>query len=183
MDYKFPTAICVLGEWITIKYVDEIEHESDLIHGDFCEVDNLIRIRKNKPEWMWRVLTHEITHAVIAKSAWSEVLKDHEEGVCKLFEHFSHFFALRPNSKAVKWRDAGRCKYDSALKLRARKSAHAKVAYAVRTGKLIRPSQCANCQKECKPQGHHHKGYEKPLEVVWLCQQCHTARHKAGEDH
>lgn len=50
--------------------------------------------------------------------------------------------------------------------------AMAKVKYALRTGKLIRPSQCEECSKECKPQAHH-DDYNKPLEVRWLCQECH----------
>lgn len=183
METKFPSSICIFGEWISIKYVEDIDGDrEEYLHGDFCEVDNVIRIRKAKPEWMFRVLIHELTHAVIAKSAWDEVLKDKEEGICKLFEHFSQILSLNPSSKAVKWKQP-RCDTEKAHHIRKRRNAHKKVAYAVRTGKLTRPTECEDCGKECKPQGHHHLGYDKPLEVVWLCQSCHNTRHKNGENH
>ena len=51
------------------------------------------------------------------------------------------------------------------------KSRHAS-RYAVKAGKLIRPDHCESCFKECKPEGHH-KDYSKPLDVDWLCQECH----------
>lgn len=59
-------------------------------------------------------------------------------------------------------------------KQRARMALH----YAVRIGKLIRPSQCDSCNKTCKPHGHHHKGYKEPLNVIWLCTLCHGEIHQ-----
>lgn len=54
--------------------------------------------------------------------------------------------------------------------------ARGKVIKAVLSGKLIRPTQCSNCEKQCKPEGHHND-YNKPLEVIWLCKQCHENIH------
>lgn len=54
--------------------------------------------------------------------------------------------------------------------------ARAKVSYAVKTGKLIRPSSCERCKTVTKIQGHH-EDYSKPLEVMWLCKKCHVDRH------
>src|SRR3990167_8809842 len=51
------------------------------------------------------------------------------------------------------------------------------VSYAVEIGLLIKPKICSNCLKECKPEGHH-ADYSKPLEVVWLCKECHTKEHR-----
>ena len=50
--------------------------------------------------------------------------------------------------------------------------AHDAVKYAVSTGKLLRPNHCESCFKECRPEGHH-EDYSKPLEVEWLCTECH----------
>jgi hypothetical protein len=58
-------------------------------------------------------------------------------------------------------------------KLKARNA----VYYAVRTGKLIRPDHCSKCSKECKPHGHHYRGYEYKLDIIWLCETCHHLEH------
>lgn len=48
---------------------------------------------------------------------------------------------------------------------------------AVRRGKIIKPSQCSACNKHnCKIEGHHHD-YSQPLNVTWLCPQCHRREH------
>jgi hypothetical protein len=53
--------------------------------------------------------------------------------------------------------------------------AHNAVARAVRRGALVR-QPCSRCN-EPKAVAHH-EDYDKPLEVVWLCQPCHKQRHK-----
>ncbi len=53
--------------------------------------------------------------------------------------------------------------------------AHSAVAYALRSGKL-RKTPCAMCGKE-KNIHAHHQDYSKPLDVVWLCTQCHRRLH------
>ena len=50
------------------------------------------------------------------------------------------------------------------------------VRTALRNGSLIRPDKCLNCSKECIPEAHHYD-YSKPLEVEWLCKQCHENTH------
>jgi ribosomal protein S27AE len=53
--------------------------------------------------------------------------------------------------------------------------AHTSVARAVRNGSLVR-QPCIRCG-EVKSVAHH-EDYDKPLEVMWLCQPCHKQRHK-----
>lgn len=50
---------------------------------------------------------------------------------------------------------------------------------AVRAGKLTRPDVCSRCGNTDDIQAHH-KDYDAPLDVVWLCGTCHRATH-AGE--
>jgi len=56
-----------------------------------------------------------------------------------------------------------------------RSKAHSAVANAIKSGRLQR-SSCERCGF-IKTVAHH-EDYEKPLDVVWLCQPCHKQRHK-----
>jgi ribosomal protein S27AE len=56
-----------------------------------------------------------------------------------------------------------------------RVAAHNAVCRAIRKGELVR-QPCERCG-ESKSLGHH-EDYDKPLDVVWLCQPCHKERHK-----
>lgn len=54
-------------------------------------------------------------------------------------------------------------------------SARAAVAWAIKSGKLIKPTHCSRC-KQIPDTGRiegHHPDYAKPLEVVWVCTRCH----------
>jgi hypothetical protein len=62
------------------------------------------------------------------------------------------------------------------MKHTKQKAARLELNAAVLQGKIIKPEQCANCgqrQQLCA----HHPDYSKPLEVVWLCYQCHANLH------
>lgn len=54
--------------------------------------------------------------------------------------------------------------------------ARRKVAYAVKSGKMIKPIKCSECDRETRLSAHH-KDYSKPLEVLWLCGSCHKLKH------
>lgn len=56
-----------------------------------------------------------------------------------------------------------------------RMKCHNAVTRAIRSGTLIR-KPCVKCGNEKSLA--HHEDYDKPLEVVWLCQPCHKQRHK-----
>jgi ribosomal protein S27AE len=56
-----------------------------------------------------------------------------------------------------------------------RHTAHNKVARAIKSGELVR-QPCVRCG-ETKSLAHH-EDYDKPLDVMWLCQPCHKQRHK-----
>lgn len=54
------------------------------------------------------------------------------------------------------------------------------VAGAIRRGKLTRPEECSSCTvsaDEMRIEAHH-PDYGKVLEVEWLCQICHQAKHR-----
>jgi hypothetical protein len=54
------------------------------------------------------------------------------------------------------------------------------VWYAVKTGKLVKPSICSKCGGTKHIHAHHHNGYspEHKLDVVWLCVDCHKFGHR-----
>lgn len=73
-----------------------------------------------------------------------------------------------------KGRESGRKHYYSMMrripeKLRAR----ALINTHIRRGKLIRPNICENCGGHTFTDAHH-EDYNKPLEVNWLCYNCHV---------
>lgn len=70
---------------------------------------------------------------------------------------------------------SGRRKYDA-----YKRRAHQALMRAVDNGTISRPSGCQECGWVGKPEGHHHKGYDTPLDVEWLCRICHAKRHRLG---
>lgn len=57
------------------------------------------------------------------------------------------------------------------------KRAWGRLHYAVKVGKIIRPTVCDHCGESKRLQAHH-EDYSKPLEVTWLCGSCHRNIHK-----
>lgn len=55
-----------------------------------------------------------------------------------------------------------------------RTQCHNKVSRAIKKGELVR-LPCEKCG-EIKSYAHH-EDYDKPLDVMWLCQPCHKKRH------
>jgi len=51
---------------------------------------------------------------------------------------------------------------------------------AIITGRLVRPSECFNCESEGRIEAHH-ESYDRKdwLNVVWLCKKCHVAIHQS----
>lgn len=49
---------------------------------------------------------------------------------------------------------------------------------AVKSGEVVRPSQCSWCGKGGRIEGHHFD-YTKPLAVTWVCKACHAIHHAA----
>ena len=60
-------------------------------------------------------------------------------------------------------------------KHRHKNNAQQKLRHAVKTGKLERQpcEKCGNPKSEA-----HHADYSKPLDVKWLCRQCHAKEHR-----
>jgi hypothetical protein len=62
-----------------------------------------------------------------------------------------------------------------------------KIEKAICRGEVIRPSECELCGAAPRFRDGrsgiqaHHTDYNKPLEVMWLCQPCHHIWHKTNK--
>lgn len=66
--------------------------------------------------------------------------------------------------------------YRKLPEVRRKDSARSALKRAIKSGKVIR-KPCSKCGGE-KSQGHH-EDYSRPLDVVWLCRNCHSEIHRA----
>jgi hypothetical protein len=66
--------------------------------------------------------------------------------------------------------------YRNTLAGNIKEKARKKVQSAIRKGELVRPSICEDCRAEIFVEAHH-DDYSKPLDVKWLCKECHWKRH------
>lgn len=69
------------------------------------------------------------------------------------------------------WRKTHRLTGEALVRANARSYANV----YLRRGKIQR-EPCVDCG--CDEAEMHHEDYSKPLEVVWLCRDCHLDRHR-----
>ena len=62
---------------------------------------------------------------------------------------------------------------------RHKASARSKLNYAVSAGKIIKPDHCEECATVVSDVEAHHNDHGEPLNVIWLCIDCHSFVHKA----
>ena len=55
------------------------------------------------------------------------------------------------------------------------------VSNAVRDGRLVKPEACWYCGKGGRIEGHH-ADYSRPLDVIWLCVECHKEVHRMTDE-
>ena len=110
----------------------------------------------------------------------------------KKIDYYKHYDAWRfQNDPRVRERHAryrntedcmksmvtSRAKYDNANP--EKRAAHVLLGNAVRDGRVIKPENCSACGNftPSRRLHGHHEDYAKPLEVVWLCIDCHSSHH------
>jgi len=81
----------------------------------------------------------------------------------------------RECSKGNYWRNREKALERSArfrAENKAARAAHSKLLNEIKYGRITR-GFCERCGNE-KTDAHHHKGYDHPLDVQWLCRSCHV---------
>lgn len=81
-------------------------------------------------------------------------------------------YAQTPKAKSMRIKSYKRMKEKYPEKYKARYT----LFNAMQRGEVSKQSFCASCYSELNIEGHH-EDYSKPLEVEWLCQLCHKAKH------
>lgn len=73
---------------------------------------------------------------------------------------------------------ARKAKYDREYMSPERTGAYAAVARALRDGDLVQAPECGRCRDgRARLYAYHRNGYERPLDVEWLCPGCMAMRH------
>jgi hypothetical protein len=80
-------------------------------------------------------------------------------------------YAERYKNKSHKYQAGYRSRWPD------KRQAHCIVNNAIRSGRLVKPDACQECGLGGRVHGHH-PDYSKPLEVMWLCPQCHGRQHR-----
>ncbi len=78
-------------------------------------------------------------------------------------------------TRNAEWHKMYKREYNKRPEVKERMRVYSMVAAAKRKG-IITQQPCATCG-DLNSQAHH-KDYSKPLEVSWLCPQCHAREHK-----
>jgi len=87
-----------------------------------------------------------------------------------------HFCSKRCSGHA----DKNYFRYTPESTRKERVRANGLITMRVRRGLLVRPTECEQCHKICRPDAHH-EDYKKPDQVEWLCRSCHMKRHNHGK--
>lgn len=84
------------------------------------------------------------------------------------------------NRRMNEQRSEKRREYNKSVRDTPRVRAREALAYAVRSGKVIKPEHCSECGVREKPKNihGHHEDYAFPYNVSWLCSPCHGKRHR-----
>ncbi|ADH03232.1 endonuclease [Bacillus phage W.Ph.] len=130
----------------------------------------------NKQDYYERNKTKRLENPEEVAAYQKQYYEDHKE-------------ELKVKQKAYSQTDAGLearqrayDKYRNTTEGKIKEKARSVVNHAVRDGKLIKPDCCDLCKTEGPVEGHH-EDYNKPLEVIWVCKQCHEDIHHLNEGH
>lgn len=188
-----------------LREISEFGKDKSKIDGLYSSCKNCVNSRNTKYRKLHRIQAkeyakkyREINREILKKKSWITYYtnweKRAEDGKKYYNERKQKIAEKRANKRREeeereknrlrqkKWRDENKsqiAKHVSGWKKRnpQKSAAHTLVLWAVRSGVLIKPERCSECQKKSKIEAHHND-YLKPLEVIWLCKICHSKKHR-----
>lgn len=104
----------------------------------------------------------------------SDVKKHYREAIDRI-----KAYDIERNKTKERKEMQGRMSRTARTKYPIKFGARAIVGNAVRDGRITKPTSCQTCGKQKQLDGHH-SDYAKPLDVMWLCRQCHNDWHKVN---
>ena len=85
---------------------------------------------------------------------------------------------LNIKQNEVKYQKYKEQKNEWAKRNKYKRNAQNRVEVALKNGTFKKSNKCEICGKtNCNIEGHHYD-YSKPLDVIWLCTECHGKVHK-----
>lgn len=113
----------------------------------------------------------------------------YEENRERVASYSKHYYQQNRDlltEQAKAWRKANPERVKASIKRHRQRhpekvAARSKLNFALFHGHISKPDHCADCGELTTSRnlhGHHHD-YDKPLEVEWLCKDCHIRRHHA----
>lgn len=112
------------------------------------------------------------------KKAYSKVRRDKAREIfTNSDEYKQHKIEKAKKSKALRLARQIRGSKKHSLKNPEKYHARKTLMNRVYSGKVLRPDKCSQCGSGKKIEAHH-EDYDKPLDVEWLCRECHLKLHK-----
>jgi hypothetical protein len=108
---------------------------------------------------------------------------DHRVANLEKVREYDRERGLRPDRKELARRNSSKNNVRRNIRaMRAkypdRYAARMALGNAVRDGRVLKPDACERCTRTGFVLHGHHEDYSKPLDVNWLCVDCHGARHR-----
>ena len=181
--------IDLAAEWAgftTVAQCEIDEYASKVLAKNFKGVPNLHDIRT-----VTRVTLFEEVYMAQHRKDYDHAVEMYNMGMS--IENIAEYYGVSRQSmwkclqrRGVKFRDNKRYGAENHFYrgTKANEMAHDVVERALGKGILVRPTTCEICGKSGMfSDGRsmiqaHHTDYNKPLDVMWICQKCHHEWHK-----
>jgi hypothetical protein len=138
--------------------------------------ENRVRWRAENPDRVRELAQRNPERRSATAARWRQENRERKKATDEQWE------ADNPERLAAK-RDRLRAAYPEKYEARTA------VAAALNRGDLVRPKICETCHGPGQPYADgrapiqaHHPDYSQPLDVEWLCRDCHGARHHDQPD-